>query len=446
MADSSSGNDPITRPQVLDQTMTSFELLDIAPNADVQESEFKRLLGYPVDHALEGRALELAVWAREWYRQHGTPWIYARRARTVAMHEGIIRIDGIDLLPGRLYERMVQAEAGSAMLVAVSAGAGCEEYARKLWEEGKPDEYFFLEIYGSAVVEHLVAAASFRLCEWADGHDAAVLPHYSPGYPEWAIADQPALWQLISGKAEKTFPERLEVLETGMLRPKKSLLAVFGITHRPDVIPRLTELIPCESCSLPACRYRRTAQKYSLPRIEQVPRGEFEQNALPKDGASLQQPAPYTLSPRALRLWSRERLRLKFLADRSVEASFRYDGTTCSNLGTPLAFDYHIRLGTPSEGYPILEATCSPSAEDTGYTHMCEYIKGSRKLMESITSEKPLVGQSLDNVFAWKRPYNPAACYCSLESRDHKWGMAFEVLHYALASLPGGIPSQENIE
>jgi len=68
MADSSSGNDPTIRPQVLDQTMTSFELLDIAPNADVQASEFKRLLGYPVDYALEGRALELATWAREWYR------------------------------------------------------------------------------------------------------------------------------------------------------------------------------------------------------------------------------------------------------------------------------------------------------------------------------------------------------------------------------------------
>lgn len=426
--------------------MTPFELLDTAPGIEVQESEFSRLLGYPADHALDGRALELASSAKEWYHRHGTPWIYARQARTVAMRDGNIRIDGIDLSPGRLYERMVQAEADSAMLVAVSAGAGCEGYARKLWEEGKPDEYFFLEIYGSAVVEHLVASVSFRLCEWADHHGAAVLPHYSPGYPQWAIADQPALWQIISGEAGITFPEQFDVLETGMLRPKKSLLAVFGITHRTDIAPRLTDLIPCENCSLPSCQYRRTTQKYSLPRLEQVPRGEFTPNAIQKHGSSTQQLTPYTINPRALRLWSQERLKLKFLADRSVEASFRYDGTTCSNLGRPLAFDYRIRLGTPAEGYPILEATCSPSAGDTGYTHMCEFIKDGRNLMEDIANEKPLVGQSLVSVFAWKRPYNPAACYCSPEGREHKWGMVFEVLHFALTGLPDGIPSERKLE
>ena len=30
-----------------------------------------------------------------------------------------------------------------------------------------------------------------RLCAWADGQRLAVLPHYSPGYPEWDIAEQP---------------------------------------------------------------------------------------------------------------------------------------------------------------------------------------------------------------------------------------------------------------
>ena len=65
--------------------------------------------------------------------------------------------------------------------------------------------------------------------------------------------------------------------------------------------------------------------------------------------------ARYTLNPRALQKWSRERLQLKFSRDGAVEAGFRYEGTTCSNLGRTLEFDYHVKLAPPSDGYRILE-------------------------------------------------------------------------------------------
>ena len=32
-----------------------------------------------------------------------------------------------------------------------------------------------------------------RLCAWADAERVAVLPHYSPGYPDWDIDEQPRL-------------------------------------------------------------------------------------------------------------------------------------------------------------------------------------------------------------------------------------------------------------
>ena len=57
-----------------------FELIDLDPAVMVQESEYWRLLGYPAGHAPDGRARELADWARGWYAAHGRPWIYAREA------------------------------------------------------------------------------------------------------------------------------------------------------------------------------------------------------------------------------------------------------------------------------------------------------------------------------------------------------------------------------
>ena len=52
---------------------------------------------------------------------------------------------------------------------------------------------------------------------------------------------------------------------------------------------------------------------------------------------------------------------------------FRYDGTTCTNMGRPLTFHYNVKLGPRAEGYPIREQRCAPAAGDTGHELMCQY-------------------------------------------------------------------------
>ena len=253
-----------------------MELVDNKPDVSVQEAEFKRLLGYPRKHVLEGRALELAEATRQWYAEHGRPWIYARQTDGLELANERLKIAGTGFSSKQLHDQFAAAEAHGAVLAAVSAGKECEEKARTLWQDGKPDEYFFMEMFGSAVVEHLITVASGRICGWADSQKMVALPHYSPGYSGWDVADQINLWQLIQQNRTRDFPGPLEVMDTGMLRPKKSLLAVFGITRHLDKVqssPR--HLVPCENCSLPGCQYRRAPYKHSLPQIESVRRLQF---------------------------------------------------------------------------------------------------------------------------------------------------------------------------
>jgi hypothetical protein len=240
-----------------------FELLETHPPVDVQEAEYQRLLGYPKKFEMAGRARELADAARTWYSENGRPWFYARQADDVELTETTLRLGGMEFSSKRLRGQFAEARAESAVLVAVSAGKECEEHARRLWQEGKPDEYFFLEIFGSAVAEHLVAAASGKICGWADGHGAAALPHQSPGYAGWNILDQIKLWDAIRRSPSHPLADRLEVLDSGMLRPKKSLLAVFGVTRDLEKARRLANLIPCETCPLANCQYRRAPKKRS---------------------------------------------------------------------------------------------------------------------------------------------------------------------------------------
>ncbi|HLJ46258.1 MAG TPA: hypothetical protein VKU01_09640 [Bryobacteraceae bacterium] len=371
---------------------------------DIQPDEYNRLLGYPREWTLEGRAQELADWARDWYQTYGRPSVYARSAGSLDVQGDSVSIEGTSFTSGRLARVFRDGEAHGAILAAVSAGPELEAEAQKLWWDEKPDEYFFLETYGSAVVERLTAMVGARLSDWAQERELAVLPHYSPGYPDWDIAEQPRLLDLMSSSLAGS----IEVLDSGALRPKKSLLAVYGVTRRTDRVRPLNGVVPCQTCSLASCDFRR------VPGAAEAIR--------------------YTVNRKALQRWAAERLSIERLEDHSIHAHFRYDGTTCTNLGRPLTFHYDVTLEPREDGYLIREERCSPAPGDDGHESMCQYLKDPVTLMAAIEREKPLLGQPLNDVLSWEHPDRSTGCYCDAASREHKWGLVLETIHYALHS------------
>jgi hypothetical protein len=415
------------------QVAESIEIADVLAGVDVPQQEFTRLLGYPRGFAIEGRASELADWARDWYAKHGRPWFYARQVESLefastaaagdTIRPDLIKIDGMVFNSKRLHTAFAQAGAHSAILVAVGAGPEAEEEARRLWKEEKPDEYFFLEMYASAVVEQLTTIAGARLCDWAEQRGMAVLPHSSPGYPDWDVAEQPRLLELIRQTRSEQFPSRVDAFDSGMLRPKKTQLAVFGVTRHRERLQRLTSLVPCESCSFGPCQYRRAPYKRA-PRTTAEP--------LPAPTSVLDADAQYTVNRKALQRWAEERLVIQPGTDGSMVATFRYDGTTCTNMGRPLSFIYNVKLGPRADEYPILDERCTPSEGDTGHESMCKFVEDPDRLMTAIDGEKPLIGQRLNAVLEWRREPNGAGCYCEAQSRNHKWGLVLETIHYAL--------------
>ena len=397
-----------------------METFDAQPEFHVQDAEYLRLLGYPRGHEPGDRVRELMAGARDWYAQHGRPWAYHRRVELQA-GGGALQLDGVAFASPRLQEHFQHHGATGAVLVAVSAGPECEERARELWNEGKPDEYFFLEIYGSAVVEDLVARTSGRLCDVAEHDGLMAVPHYSPGYAGWDVAEQNRLHALILEGMNGVLPGPLEVLSSGMLRPKKSLLAVFGLA--PAAARPVARATPCEGCSFSPCRYRRAAYRHTVGPVSDRTTGQSQTGATA---------APrYTVNARALRKWAAERVSLTPQADGTLEAVFRFDGTTCSHQ--PLAFDYRVQLSGPANGDVILGSSCAPAPDDEGHKLTCSYLAGADDHLHEIAAERPLVGRPLEEVFAWSRESASAGCHCTSASRAHKWGLALEAIHYALA-------------
>ncbi len=390
----------------------------------VPESEYLRLLGFPRGHQPGDRAHELMRWARSWYAGHGRPWLDWREVQVRLEGDTLTLEDGAFPSP-QLRDHLRGTGSNRAVLVAVSAGPEAEAEANRLWEEGRPDEYFFLETYASAVVEQLIAVVNGRLCEAAAREDLIAVPHLSPGYTGWDVGEQGMLFERITRGGTRALPGPLEVMASGMLRPKKSLLAVVGLARFTEAGRHAARLLPCERCSCTPCSFRRAPYRHAPVRIDGAPA------PLPVPAAS---PSPtYSVNPRALRKWAAERTRLEPQPDGSTIASFRLDGTTCSNMGRPLAFTYRVRLGPADGGHVILEADCLPAEGDTGHQLMCGFIADAAGLMAAIAGEKPLLGRPLGAVLEWERPSAQAGCLCEARSREHKWGLALEVIHFTLS-------------
>lgn len=384
----------------------------------VAEAEYRRLLGYPPGHEPDERVRALAAQTRAWYAQHGRPWRYFRAAELGYADDAVV-IDGVPFRAPGLLRRLRAAEADRILIAAASAGIGCEERARALWTEGKPDEYFFMEMFGSAVVEALVAALNGDICALASRDGRWALPHYSPGYVEWDVADQLPLFRCLQAGLGAPLPERLEVRESGMLLPRKALLAVVGLSRRAP--PVEAGAVPCAECTFSPCQYRRTPFRHA-----------------PAAPAALAPPAlpAYRISPGALRKWAGERVALERGPGGEVRARFRFDGTTCSNLGQPLAFDYELELAPSDGGHVIRRASCRPAPGDDGYQSMCAYLNDADGLMEAVAAESPRPGATLSAAMAECAPGLASGCHCTAEGRAHKWSLALQAIHYALHASP----------
>jgi hypothetical protein len=445
-------------------------LVDTAPVVDVDPAEYARLLGYPPGRPLQGRVAELAAWARLWYSVHVRPWVALREIERVSFDAGTsdaaLRIDDVPFTPSRLGRMLRESSAHGIIVAAVSAGEELEAEAQRLWHQEKPDEYFFLEVYGSAVVEYLAMATGARLCAWAEAQGMAILPHDSPGYDGWDIGEQSRLLPLVADGLD--LPGPLRTLASGALVPKKSLLAAYGVTRHGRTHGRVWSMVPCDNCALARCQYRRRPYRHAADApglasgsaspdgvadarpgsespAEDPARGTA--SALPSTGdvagqaiaaadlprSPLTRDASYRTNRKALQRWANERLVLAARDDGGLDARFRYDGTTCTNMGRELSFVYEIALGRREDGYPILAQRCAPAPGDTGHTAMCGYLRQGHDLVSAIDAERPLAGRKLDDVLSWARPTSSAGCYCDASSREHKWGLVLETIHYALS-------------
>lgn len=144
---------------------------------------------------------------------------------------------------------------------------------------------------------------------------------------------------------------------------------------------------------------------------------------------------PYAFSPKVLRRWAQERLSVSATEDGNrIHASFRFDGSTCSNI--PLSLEYCVTLHREDGDYQIRGLKASAWPDDDGHRRMCSYQQNAERIMNTLQAEKPLVGKPLSAVIDWNPDTAPDGCVCAATSRNHKWLAVLQTLHFALNQKP----------
>lgn len=224
----------------------------------VLTEEYVRLLGYPMDREMTGRAKRLADASRDWYARSGRPWVFGRAIGLQIPDEAVVVLENGTRLESRaLARRLRQGAAPALVAVAVSAGEEVDQRVDRLWREDRPDEAYSLDRFGAAVAEHLASWCGETLRSPGD-EGLVALPGYSPGYDGWELEQQIRLFELIAQQTE--LPGPLHALDSGMLTPRNSLLSVFGLTARRELAREAWSRHRCAWCSLTQCGLRRESE------------------------------------------------------------------------------------------------------------------------------------------------------------------------------------------
>lgn len=219
---------------------------------EIDAEELSRLLGLPRHRELDGELAERAAWARAWYAERGTPYARVHRYAIVELAEQSVLLEDGRRLSGRgLAEHLRRYQAHGLAAIAVSAGDAMDAACAALWREGRPDEGYFLERLGAAVVERLLLRTTLEFCQRAELAGETLTPHLSPGCGRWELGEQHALWGLLFPDGE---PGPMTLLESGGLTPKNSILAAAGLTRRAMTH---SPSGACRSCGLAHCGFRR---------------------------------------------------------------------------------------------------------------------------------------------------------------------------------------------
>ena len=165
-----------------------------------------------------------------------------------------IEVGGETLTIPRTAERWGEVEHVAASVVTI--GDALERRVAALWESRELPLASMLDSVGSGAVESLAEYVNDVLCQQGLAAGLAVTNRISPGYADWNVAQQHALFRLCPGA-----PVGVTLNEACFMTPGKSISLLVGAGRRARVDHYFSQ---CARCWMRDCAYRRLPARASV--------------------------------------------------------------------------------------------------------------------------------------------------------------------------------------
>lgn len=133
-----------------------------------------------------------------------------------------------------------------------TVGSRIDREIASLMEGGALAHGYVADALGSGAVESLANSFHLDMAEMAARRNRYVGLRFSPGYCDWPVSDQHRLFSLLDHDAIG-----VELGDTSLMAPRKSISGVFGVFADKKGLPDITHHNPCLRCGRKNCIARR---------------------------------------------------------------------------------------------------------------------------------------------------------------------------------------------
>ena len=220
-----------------------YPLCEVLPSLDelARHLHMEGDVEHPAYHYMQQRLAELAASTLETIGGY-----VLGRVERIDTAAGIVTVEGCDFSVGVQVCGYLK-EAEEAALFLCTAGALFSDEAHALNEQGEFLEAYIIDTIGSMTVEHAMDRIHRALAEEQAGRGLKITNRYSPGYCNWPLVDQRALFAFVGEN-----PTGIVLSDSCLMHPIKSVSGIIGIGAKAR-----RRAYGCVICQNKTCIYRK---------------------------------------------------------------------------------------------------------------------------------------------------------------------------------------------
>jgi hypothetical protein len=212
----------------------------------IGNDELAKLLGGQKKKSLPKSIRKKVRTARQKLNKLIKPSLHYRIVKPSVMDNDVVQLDEtVEFTSTQLAKTLKNAE--EIVCFVGTIGTGVENEINRLLDKQKLAEAYILDAMASVAVENMIDRFQNLMEKRFGAEERAVTLRFSPGYCDWPVTQQKKLFNIFNPKQLN-----VELLDSCLMKPRKSVSGVFGIT------PQESESYnPCRDCPTRRCESRR---------------------------------------------------------------------------------------------------------------------------------------------------------------------------------------------